>query len=185
MFIINLNEAYKFCSAMTTTLWMPAMFIAKQNFTFGLDVDPLFVFLGMIGIIFLLSWLCCYLTKFMGKSNMIGCREISRIDGTYFAFIMPFTISYIYGAVINNAVPLLVAFLMITWLVYRLPCHYFNLGYLLAGYRYYKVKTNAGNVLTIISKKPLRRYQNTEFELDNLRRIDDWTFVNMDPKYEI
>jgi hypothetical protein len=110
--------------------------------------------------------------------DAIADRSISEIELANNSFL-PTYLGYFFVSLGVNDVPTLtVVFLIIYVFTFLSQSLYFNPIFLLFGYQFYFIKTTNNIKIFLITKKHLKKPGDDGF--DNLRRINDYTFIDMD-----
>jgi hypothetical protein len=124
-----MNLVYKFINIVSITLWIPTLFVVKEKYSFD---EYSWWLLGIIGVftIFALSAISLSLSNKLGKDNIDECNSIELADNSFLhSYIGYIMISFSTSNIYQN----LIAFTVITILLWNVYWQYFYLAYLLFG----------------------------------------------------
>ena len=137
----------------------------------------------VIGIILLiisvfLSVLSIILSKFLSVDSLENCQEISLSDGEF----LPTYLGYFFVSLsISDKKTMIYVYMIVFVFTYFSQTQYFNPIFLIFGYHYYNVSTERGTKVFIIKRgKVIRNKQ--EMKLNNLRRINDTTYIELEER---
>ena len=167
-----MNFIYKFLLTINATSWMGIIYAIKEEWTIG--HLPAWTF----GVILLtipigLSAISLLLTKKFGEEKLSDCIEVSLADGEF----LPVYLGYFFVSVgVNENLTMLVVFVIVFVFTFLSQTQYFNPIFLLFGYHYYHITTTNGTKIFVIKKGDVAR-KAAEISIENLRRINDTTFI--------
>lgn len=167
-----MNFIYKLLLTTNATSWMGIIYAIKEEWTIG--HLPAWAFgLILLTIPIGLSAISLLLTKKFGKEKLSGCIEVSLADGEF----LPVYLGYFFVSVgVNENLTMLVVFVIVFIFTFLSQTQYFNPIFLLFGYHYYHITTKNGTKIFVIKKGDVAR-KATEISIENLRRINDTTFI--------
>lgn len=167
-----MNLIYKLLLTINATSWMGIIYAIKEEWTIGnLPVWSFGLLLLMIPVG--LSAVSLLLTKKFGRESLSDCTEISLADGEF----LPVYLGYFFVAVgVNEDLTMLVVFVIVFIFTFLSQTQYFNPILLLFGYHYYHITTKNGTKIFVIKKGGVAR-RASELSIENLRRINDTTFI--------
>lgn len=167
-----MNFVYKLLLTINATSWMGIIYAIKEEWTIGkLPVWSFGLLLLMIPVG--LSAVSLLLTKKFGRESLSDCTEISLADGEF----LPVYLGYFFVAVgVNEDLIMLVVFVIVFIFTFLSQTQYFNPILLLFGYHYYHITTKNGTKIFVIKKGGVAR-KSSELSIENLRRINDTTFI--------
>ena len=123
----------------------------------------------------LVAWLCLRLSKHLSVCGM-EC-QIEEIELASHSFL-PNYLGYFFVALsIPNVTTLIYVYAVIFVFTHLSQALSFNPLFLLFGYQFYFVTGEDGTKIFLITKQKMKVYQDAE--LNNLRRINDFTFIDM------
>jgi len=121
-----------------------------------------------------LSFVRNYLPKISGTEEII---EIKPIEGSFLpVYIWLFVIALSFSDTLQPETITLLFVLFLFW-AFLDWVSYFNPFWLLFWYRFYETKSSSGTVFTLITKKKDIKITNGKYVLDNLIRINNFTFL--------
>lgn len=167
-----MNFIYKLLLTINATSWMGIIYAIKEEWTMGRIPVWLFgLILLMIPVV--LSIISLLLTKQFGKETLSDCAEISLADGEF----LPVYLGYFFVSVgVNEGLTMLIVFVIVFIFTFLSQTQYFNPIFLLFGYHYYHITTKNGTKIFVIKKGGVAR-KASEISIENLRRINDTTFI--------
>ena len=167
-----MNFVYKLLLTINATSWMGIIYAIKEEWTISkLPVWSFGLLLLMIPVG--LSAVSLLLTKKFGRESLSDCTEISLADGEF----LPVYLGYFFVAVgVNEDLTMLVVFVIVFIFTFLSQTQYFNPILLLFGYHYYHIITKNGTNIFVIKKGGVAR-KASELSIENLRRINDTTFI--------
>ena len=167
-----MNFIYKLLLTINATSWMGIIYAIKEEWTIcNLPVWVFGLILLMIPIGF--SVISLLLTKKFGEEKLSDCVEISLADGEF----LPVYLGYFFVSVgVNEDLTMLVVFVIVFIFTFLSQTQYFNPIFLLLGYHYYHITTKNGTKIFVIKKGNVAR-KASEISIENLRRINDTTFI--------
>lgn len=170
-----LNGMYKVALSFGATGWMLGVYTLSSN-TNLLKSFPLWFASGIFFLIsFLVSLLCLFLARYLGRDEMHSAVKISLVDqsGCFLSLLL-----LIITLIAPDNTSFLICYVGVFLLHFQTQNQFFNPWFLLMGYHHYRVSTSLGTEIFLISKGPIiRRPDDCAF--DNLRRINNSTFVNL------
>ena len=167
-----MNFIYKLLLTINATSWMGIIYAIKEEWT-SCNL-PVWVF-GLILLVIPigLSVISLLLTKKFGKEKLSDCVEVSLADGEF----LPVYLGYFFVSVgVNEDLTMLVIFVIVFVFTFLSQTQYFNPIFLLLGYHYYHITTKNGTKIFVIKKGDVAR-KASEISIENLRRINDTTFI--------
>lgn len=167
-----MNFVYKLLLTINATSWMGIIYAIKEEWTIG--KLPVWLFgITLLVIPILLSIISLLLTKKFGKESLSDCVEISLADGEF----LPVYLGYFFVSVgVNEDLTMLIVFAIVFIFTFLSQTQYFNPIFLLFGYHYYHTTTKNGTKIFVIKKGGVAR-KASEISIENLRRINDTTFI--------
>lgn len=167
-----MNFIYKLLLTINATSWMGIIYAIKEEWTIGRIPVWLFgLILLMIPVV--LSIISLLLTKKFGKETLSDCVEISLADGEF----LPVYLGYFFVSVgVAEDLTMLIVFVIVFIFTFISQTQYFNPILLLFGYHYYHILTKNGTKIFVIKKGNVAR-KASELSIENLRRINDTTFI--------
>lgn len=123
----------------------------------------------------LISWLCLVVSRFLPACGM-ECK-IKEVELASHSFL-PNYLGYFFVALsIPDKKTFFFVYLVVFIFVHLSQALSFNPLFLLFGYQFYFVTGEDGTKIFLITKQKMKTYQ--DVKLDNLRRINDFTFIDM------
>lgn len=167
-----MNFIYKLLLTINATSWMGIIYAIKEEWTMGrIPVWMFGLILLMIPVV--LSIISLLLTKQFGKETLSDCAEISLADGEF----LPVYLGYFFVSVgVTEGLTMLIVFVIVFIFTFLSQTQYFNPIFLLFGYHYYHITTKNGTKIFVIKKGSVAR-KASEISIENLRRINDTTFI--------
>ena len=173
-----MKHIYKLFLAINATSWVVVIFGIKNEWAIAL-LPSWFLCVLLLFIPVILSGISIFLSYFLKKDNIEDCCELKEANSSF----LPIYLGYFFvGLNISEMPHLIFVYLIILIFTYVAQTQYFNPIFLLFGYRFYKAKTAKGTWIFIITKGNLRRADEVYF--NNLRRINDTTFISRSNKDE-
>ncbi len=164
---------YRIVLTLAATSWMPIIYAVKEKWTvFSIDYR-LFGIL-MLPIPILLSLASLFATKRLGReSDACNYQDFALADGEF----LPVYLGYFFVSLsIDHLYTMLIVYILIFAFTFVAQTQYFNPVYLLLGYHYYHISTEAGTKIFVIRKgKVIRKKEDLHFS--SLRRFNDTTFI--------
>lgn len=167
-----MNFIYKLLLTINATSWMGIIYAIKEEWT--ICHLPVWAF-GLILLVIPigLSAISLLLTKKFGEEKLSDCVEVSLADGEF----LPVYLGYFFVSVgVNEDLTMLVVFVIVFIFTFLSQTQYFNPIFLLLGYHYYHITTKNGTKIFVIKKGDVAR-KASEISIENLRRINDTTFI--------
>lgn len=167
-----MNFIFRAFLTLIATSWMLIVYIIKEKIT--VDFLPYWLFhIVLIAIILLLSGISLLLSRFFGKEVLDSCESISLADNEF----LPVYLGYFFISLsIGDIYTMVTLYILVCIFTFLSQNQYFNPVYLLLGYHYYHVVTQNGTRIFIISRGKVIRSKK-EIEFENLRRINDTTYI--------
>lgn len=110
--------------------------------------------------------------------EVISVNSITDLEQANNAYL-PSYLGYFFVALsVNNCNTLIFVFVILFAFTFLSQTLYFNPLFLIWGYKFYYLTTNKNVKIFVITKKEFRNPE--EIELINLRRINDFTFIDKD-----
>ena len=170
-----LNLLYKIALSFGATGWMLGVYVLSSK-TNPFELFPLWITGGSFFLIsFLVSLLCLFLARYLGRDEIHSVAKISLVDqgGCFLALLL-----LIIASIAPDNMSFLICYVGVFLLHFQTQNQFFNPWFLLVGYHHYRVSTNLGTeIFLIIKGAVIRRPDDCAF--DNLRRINNSTFVNL------
>lgn len=164
-----MNSLFRLLLTLNATLWMGAVYALKTGkyiFTALLIIVPIILSFATIGIAGLLA-----------REKIDECSDFDLADSEF----LQIYITYFFVSLsINDTVTMVVIYILVFVFTLLSDAKYFNPIYLMLGYHYYNAKTIYGTRYFVIVKGPVRR-NDCDMALENLRRINDSTFIEREP----
>lgn len=154
------------------TSWMLVVYGIKEGVTLWNIPQGLFGIL-MLCIPFILSFISIVITSFLGVDSIEECQEFGLADNEF----LPTYLGYFFVSLgISDITTMLYMYLIVFVFTFLSQTQYFNPMYLLFGYHYYHILTKRGTRVFVIAKGKVIRKKD-EISFDNLRRINDTTYI--------
>ena len=152
-----------------------AIFLIKEGISFLPEpyslLSYLVYLLAPVGLARLWLWASRYLQKCGFES------EIQEVELASHSFL-PNYLGYFFVALsVPNLSTLLIVYAVILVFTHLSQALSFNPIFLLFGYQFYFITGADGTKVFLITRQKMKAYQDAEF--DNLRRINDFTFIDM------
>ena len=172
-----LNEGFRLFLTFNATSWMWVVYVIKGSQSFcGLSIWVSGIAYFLVPI--LLSSVSLFFAKKFGQDELNGMIEFSLADNDF----LPTYLGYFF---VSLSVPSLVSMIFVYMIVFLFThlsqTQYFNPIFLMFGYHYYHVSTEQGTKVFIISKGKVIRNKR-DFHFDNLKRINDTTYIEVKEK---
>ena len=168
---------FKLLLCLSATSYVITVFLIKQKYTIhslgncSACISYVLYLLAPIAI----AVVCLLLTRKLTAIS-VECRikEVELANNTF----LPSYLGYFFVAL---SVPDMNTFLFVYWIVFAFTylsqslC--FNPLFLLVGYQFYFVTAEDGTKIFLITKQNMKNIE--DVELDNLRRINDFTYIDI------
>lgn len=167
-----MNLVFNLWLTANATSWMLIVYAIKDQWTvFAFPywlVDVLLILLLIFS-----SWLALALTKCFGEESLHECQEVSLADNEF----LPVYLGYFFVSLsVSDFCTMIAVYLLLFCFTFLSRSQYFNPTYLLFGYHYYHVLTPGGTQIFVMKHGDVLR-NNASIELNNLRRINNSTFI--------
>lgn len=164
---------YKLLLTFNATSWMGIIYIIKVKWTIG-SLPSWIIGIMLLIMPILLSAVSIVLTRFLGTESSVGnCQEFSLADGEF----LPIYLGYFFVSVgVSEHFTMLIVYLIVFVFTFLSQTQYYNPMFLLFGYHYYHISTEAGTKVFVIKKGPVIR-NIKDLTFSNLRRLNDSTFI--------
>lgn len=172
-----MNVIFKIMLTFNATAWMIVIYAIKGSWKIGeISCDVIGIILLIISVF--LSVLSIILSKFLSVDSLENCQEISLSDGEF----LPTYLGYFFVSLsISDKKTMIYVYMIVFVFTYFSQTQYFNPIFLIFGYHYYNVSTERGTKVFIIKRgKVIRNKQ--EMKLNNLRRINDTTYIELEER---
>lgn len=167
-----MNFLFKLLLTVNATSWMAIIYAIKEGWTIWKIPAWLFGIMLLLIPIFL-SLLSLLASKCFKPEAVSECMEISLADGEF----LPVYLGYFFVSVgVSENFTMLIVFAIVFIFTFMSQTQYFNPIFLLFGYHYYHVLTKNGTRIFVMKKGKVTR-KASEFSTENLRRINDTTFI--------
>lgn len=163
--------------SLSASAYVVVVFLIKEGITFSFLPQKLEYISYIIYLMapVLVAWLCLRLSKHLSVCGM-EC-QIEEIELASHSFL-PNYLGYFFVALsIPNVTTLIYVYAVIFVFTHLSQALSFNPLFLLFGYQFYFVTGEDGTKIFLITKQKMKVYQDAE--LNNLRRINDFTFIDM------
>lgn len=185
-----MDKLFKFILAISSTSLLPIIYLIKSrcyiletdlyNYIDNKETIEYFKNISLLGyfiIPFLLVFSVLFLIRFLEKDEV---REGDIIDFEDSSNnFLPSYLGYFFVALSISDKDFFILFVIFSILiifVYFSQVNYFNPLFLVLGYKFYKIRTEKGITLLLISKGEFRK--TSDIKLDLVYRINDFTFIN-------
>ena len=168
-----MKHLYKFILVVGATSWVVVFYGIKEEWTI-FPFHPLLFSLMLLSAPIVLSAIGLILSLSLRKETFGKCTDLEEADNSF----LPTYLGYFFvGLGVERIQHLTFVYLMILIFVSVLASRakYFNPIFLLFGYRSYNAKSSQGTSVLLIVRQNLRNANEVNF--DNLRRINDTTFI--------
>lgn len=163
--------------SLSASAYVVVVFLIKEGITFSFLPQKLEYISYIIYLMapVLVAWLCLRLSKHLSVCGM-EC-QIEEIELASHSFL-PNYLGYFFVALsIPNVTTLIYVYAVIFVFTHLSQALSFNPLFLLFRYQFYFVTGEDGTKIFLITKQKMKVYQDAE--LNNLRRINDFTFIDM------
>lgn len=163
--------------SLSASAYVVAIFLIKEEISFPFLPQQLTRLSYIIYLVIpaLIAWLCLQFSKYLSVCGM-ECR-IEEVELASHSFL-PNYLGYFFVALsIPNITTLIYVYAVIFIFTHLSKALSFNPLFLLFGYQFYFVTGEDGTRIFLITKQKMKTYQDAD--LNNLRRINDFTFIDM------
>lgn len=163
--------------SLSASAYVVVIFLIKEEISFPLLPQQLTRLSYIIYLVIpvFIAWLCLRFSKYLSVCGM-ECR-IEEVELASHSFL-PNYLGYFFVALsIPNITTLIYVYAVIFIFTHLSKALSFNPLFLLFGYQFYFVTGEDGARIFLITKQKMKTYQDAD--LDNLRRINDFTFIDM------
>lgn len=166
---------YNLFLSFSASAYVIAIYFIKENITF-LPYGPKYIsYIAYLTIPVVVAFLCLRLSKCLPRCG-IEC-QIKEVELASHSFL-PNYLGYFFVALsIPDSTTLFFVYFVIFVFTHLSQALSFNPIFLLFGYQFYFVTGEDGTKIFLITQQRMKPYQDAE--LSNLRRINDFTFVDM------
>ena len=163
--------------SLSASAYVAVVFLIKEGIAFSFLPQKLehvsYIVYLMVPVF--VAWLCLRLSKHLSVCGM-EC-QIEEIELASHSFL-PNYLGYFFVALsIPNVTTFIYVYVVIFAFIHLSQALSFNPLFLLFGYQFYFVRGEDGTKIFLITKQKMKVYQDAE--LNNLRRINDFTFIDM------
>ena len=162
---------------LSASAYVIVIFLIKEEITLDFLPEQLEHVSYIIYLIIpvLIAWLCLWLSKYLPACGMES--NIEEVELASHAFL-PNYLGYFFVALsIPNITTLIYVYTVIFAFTHLSKALSFNPLFLLFGYQFYFITGKDGTKIFLITKQKMKSY--LDAELNNLRRINDFTFIDM------
>lgn len=163
--------------SLSASAYVVVIFLIKEEIPFPFLPQQLTRLSYIIYLVLpvLIAWLCLRFSKYLSVCGM-EC-QIEKVELASHSFL-PNYLGYFFVALsIPNITTLIYVYAVIFIFTHLSKALSFNPLFLLFGYQFYFVTGEDGTRIFLITKQKMKTYQDAD--LDNLRRINDFTFIDM------
>ena len=163
--------------SLSASAYVVVVFLIKEGIKFPFFPQQLKCVSYIIYLItpVLIAWFCLRLFKHLSVCGM-EC-QIEEVELASHSFL-PNYLGYFFVALsISNVTTLIYVYAVIFVFTHLSQALSFNPLFLLFGYQFYFVTGEDGTKIFLITKQKMKAYQDAK--LNNLRRINDFTFIDM------
>lgn len=129
-----------------------------------------------------ISAVCLFLSNHLTPDSIeSGIENVELANDSY----LPSYLGYFFVALSIPGENMITLYLIFGMLLVFLLCSqnlYYNPLFLLFGYKFYYLTKNNGIKILLISRRKIKQAKNLKF--DNLRRINDFTFIDKEKAHE-
>ncbi len=168
---------FNFLLSLSASAYVVVIFLIKEGITFSILPQQLkcVSYIAYLMVPVLIAWLCLQLAK---KLSVCGMEcQIEEVELASHSFL-PNYLGYFFVALsIPNTTTFIYVYVVILVFIHLSQALSFNPLFLLLGYQFYFVTGEDRTKVFLITKQKMKVYQ--DVELNNLRRINDFTFIDM------
>lgn len=168
---------FNFLLSLSASAYVIAIFLIKEGTTFCFLPQQLkcVSYIAYLIAPVLIAWLCLHLAK---KLSVCGMEcQIEEVELASHSFL-PNYLGYFFVALsIPNTTTFIYVYIVILVFTHLSQALSFNPLFLLFGYQFYFITGEDRKKVFLITKQKMKAYQ--DVELNNLRRINDFTFIDM------
>lgn len=171
------HTIFNFVLSLSASAYVVVVFLIKEEITFSFLPQQLkcVSYIAYLMVPVVIAWLCL---RFSKKLPVCGMEcQIEEVELASHSFL-PNYLGYFFVALsIPNVTTLIYVYAVILIFTHLSQALSFNPLFLLFRYQFYFVTGEDGTKIFLITKQKMKVYQDAE--LDNLRRINDFTFIDM------
>lgn len=161
----------------SASAYVVVIFLIKEKITLPFiqqkfDSISYFIYLTIPALI---AWGCLILSKYLPVCG-VEC-QIKEVELASHSFLPNYLGYFFVGLSIPNIAVLAYVYFVIFTFTHFSKALSFNPMFLLLGYQFYFVTGEDGTKIFLITRQRMKVYQ--DVKLDNLRRINDFTFIDM------
>lgn len=163
--------------SLSASAYVVVVFLIKEGITFSFlpqQLEGISYIIYLMGPV-LIAWVCLWFSKHLSVCGMeCQIEEVELASHTF----LPSYLGYFFVALsIPNTTTLIYVYALIFAFTHLSQALSFNPLFLLFGYQFYFVTGTDGTKIFLITKQKMKPYQDAE--LNDLRRINDFTFIDM------
>ncbi len=172
-----MKVVFKILLTANATLWMLVIYWIKESVSIW-NIPQWIFSLLLLCLPVLLSLISIVIATFLGTDSVDGCQEFSLADNEF----LPIYLGYFFVSVgVSDDTTMMYLYFIVFVFTFLSQTQYFNPIFLLFGYHYYHILTERGTRVFVIAKgKVIRNKACIQF--DNLKRINDTTYIQMKGK---
>lgn len=167
---------YRFILALNSIILLAVIYLVK-GYIYIPGIGKYSLVIYIMGPI-LFSAICLWISRFLSCDIISGgITDVEMANNSY----LPSYLGYFFIALSvpdDNNVTFLVVFGIVFVFTFYSQSLYFNPMFLIFGYKFYYVTKSNGLKIFVISKKEIRTTTGLKFE--DLRRINDFTFIDLE-----
>lgn len=171
------RKVFDYLLTLSASSYVIVVFLIKEKTLMPFvpkELDFVFYIVYLVAPV-LVAWFCLVISRFLPACGM-EC-EIKEIELASHSFL-PNYLGYFFVALsIPDARTFFFVYLVVFVFVHLSQALSFNPLFLLLGYQFYFVTGEDGTKIFLITKQKMKMYQ--DVRLNNLRRINDFTFIDM------
>lgn len=162
---------------LSASAYVVVIFLIKERITLGFlpqQLECVSYLIYLITPVFI-AWACLQLSKYLSACEM-DC-QIGEVELASHSFLASYLGYFFVALSIPNVMTLIYVYAVIFVFTHLSQALSFNPLFLLFGYQFYFITGEDGTKIFLITKQKMKVYQDAE--LNNLRRINDFTFIDM------
>lgn len=179
---MDLNTVYRGLLALDAIALVGIIFVIKMGYgklfpeICGIQCSEIVWYVLLLGLYALVTYGLLFCSRWLGTDKIEG--GITSIEPANNAFLPSYLGYFFVGLSVPNCEVFVFVFGILFVFTFVSQTLYFNPLFLLFGYQFYYVSTENNAKIFIVSKLILRN--NVELSFQNLRRITDFTYIDMD-----
>lgn len=178
---MDLNTVYRGLLALDAIALVGIIFVIKMGYgrllpeIYGIQCLEIVWYVLLLCLYTLVTYGLLFCSRWLGRDKIEG--GITSIEPANNTFLPSYLGYFFVGLSVPNCETFIFVFLILFVFTFVSQTLYFNPLFLLFGYQYYYVSTKNNAKIFIISKSILRN--ETEISFQNLRRVTDFTYIDM------